>query len=124
MTTENVLTKGHFVIAPGDAKPSTFNPLIFARKSPEFLVQLLEQSAGVTLEDKPKQALFTVLAGLPENASMRDLLDAITVQEAASLGMTVEQYEALSPLLMALQQMQSQGLYAALLMDKPSQDKT
>lgn len=113
--------KGHVVIVPGDAKPSTFNPLSFARESPEFLVQLLEQCAGVKLEDEPKQALFAILANLPVNASMRDLLDAVTVQEAANLGMTVEQYEALSPLLMALQQMQSQGLYAALLMNKTSQ---
>ena len=45
---------------------------------------------------------------------MRDLYEAIKVQEAASLGVTVEQYEALSPVLEALQGMLASGYHAAL----------
>lgn len=51
---------------------------------------------------------------------MRDLYEAIKVQEAASLGVTVEQYEALSPVLEALQRMLAPGDHDALF-EQPSE---
>lgn len=49
---------------------------------------------------------------------MLDLFEAIKAQEAASLGITPEQYEALSPLLVALREMQEKGPLAGLF-DQP-----
>lgn len=45
---------------------------------------------------------------------MRDLCEAIKVQEAASLGVTAEQYEVLSQVLDALQGLLAPGAYAGL----------
>ncbi|MGG5276361.1 hypothetical protein [Pseudomonas syringae pv. coryli] len=118
-SSDNPKEHGHFLLlANSDAKPHAFNPLVFARRAPEFLVQFLESCTGVKLGEKPKQALFTILEDLPDNASMLDLMKAITAHEAASLGLSVDQYEALSPLFAALKHMQSEGLYVALLVNK------
>ncbi|WP_155741811.1 hypothetical protein [Pseudomonas putida] len=58
--------------------------------------------------------LLAIVAALPEGATMLDLFEAIKAHEAASLGITSEQYEALSPLLVALRGMQEKGALAAL----------
>jgi hypothetical protein len=47
--------------------------------------------------------------------SMRDLYEAIKAQEAASLGVTAEQYEALSPVLDAVQGLLAPGAHACLI---------
>lgn len=101
-------------IDPSVLQPSKFNPLEAGRTEPEFIVQLLEQFVGAKLSAEKKTSILTAISELPEGAGMRDLYEAIKVQEAASLGVTVEQYEALSPVLEALQGMLTQGDHAAL----------
>lgn len=88
-------------------KSSGFDPLVVARTESVFMLQLLEQASGVTLDDEQKQTFITVLSDLPEGATVIDLLDAI-------LGVPPEQYEPLAPLFKALQQMQQEGVYAGL----------
>ncbi|MBJ2259190.1 hypothetical protein [Pseudomonas psychrophila] len=104
----------HTLILGGDAQSFSFNPLEAARKSPEFMVQMLEQSAGVKLNDAKKTVMLTILANLPEGATMRDLYEAIQLEEATSIGIKPEQYEALAPLLEALGRMQAEGVHAHL----------
>ncbi|TCV51430.1 hypothetical protein EDB99_10796 [Pseudomonas sp. 460] len=77
-------------------------------------MQLLEQVIGAKLSDEKQTSILAVVSELPEDATMRDLYEAIKVQEAASLGVTAEQYEALSPVLDALQGLLAPGAYAAL----------
>jgi hypothetical protein len=101
-------------IYPDAQQSSTYNPLEATRTAPEFLVKFLEQSIGAKLTSEKKTVVLSILAELPEGATMRDLYEAIKAQEAASIGVTPEQYMALSPLLMALQGMQAQGLYAGI----------
>ncbi|TPG88088.1 hypothetical protein EAH72_33730 [Pseudomonas caspiana] len=110
---------GHALILGGDAELSRFNPLEAARTAPEFMVQLLEQASGITLGGDEKKAVLSVLADLPEGATMRDLLDAIKAKEAASLGITAEQYEALSPLFQALQRILAEGVHTGLFTQHP-----
>lgn len=104
----------HTIILGGDAEMSRFNPLEAARNAPEFMVQLLEQSAGIKLDDEKKKVVLSILADLPEGATMRDLYEAIKVEEAASIGIKPEQYEALAPLFEALRRMQAEGVHAGL----------
>lgn len=75
---------------------------------------MLEQSAGVKLNDAKKTVMLTILANLPEGATMRDLYEAIQLEEATSIGIKPEQYEALAPLLEALGRMQAEGVHAHL----------
>jgi hypothetical protein len=105
---------GHVLILGGNAEHSAYNPIDAARSAPEFMVQLLEQAAGLTLGSEEKKAVISILGDLPEGATMRDLLDAIKAKEAESLGITPEQYDALEPLFVALQRMQAEGVYASL----------
>ncbi len=95
-------------------QPFKFNPLEAGRAEPDFIVQLLEQLVGAKLSAEKKTSVLTIISELPEGAGMRDLYEAIKVQEAASLGLTVEKYEALSPVLEALRGMLTQGGHAAL----------
>lgn len=95
--------------------PSKFNPLEAARTSLEFVVQFLEQAIGAKLTTEKKAAVLSVISDLPEGATMRDLYEAIKVQEAAAVGLTIEQYEAFSPVLEALQGLLAPGAYARLL---------
>lgn len=94
--------------------PSIFNPLEAARTSPEFIVQLLEQAIGAQLSAEKKTSILAVVSELPEDATMRDLYEAIKGQEAASLGLTAEQYEILTPVLDRLQGLLVPGAYAGL----------
>lgn len=98
---------------PSVLQPFKFNPLEAGRAEPDFIVQLLEQLVGEKLSAEKKTSILTIISELPEGAGMRDLYEAIKVQEAASLGLTVEKYEALSPVLEALQGMLTQGDQAA-----------
>ncbi|MHC5195086.1 hypothetical protein ACYSUW_15125 [Pseudomonas frederiksbergensis] len=101
-------------IDPSVQQPSKFNPLEAARTSPEFIVQLLEEVIGAKLSAEKKTSILAVVSELPEDATMRDLYEAIKVQEAASLGVTADQYEALSPVFDALQGLLAPGAYAGL----------
>ncbi|WP_454253991.1 hypothetical protein [Pseudomonas sp. Marseille-Q7302] len=101
-------------IDPSAVQPFKFNPLEAGRAEPDFIVQLLEQFAGTKLSAEKKALILTVISELPEGAGMRDLYEAIKVREAASLGVTVEQYEALAPVLEALQRMLAPGDHGAL----------
>ncbi|ANF89315.1 hypothetical protein A7J50_6023 (plasmid) [Pseudomonas antarctica] len=92
--------RGHTLILGGKAEPSGFSPLKVARTSPEFMVQLLELTAGKSLDDEQKQTVITVLAGLPEDATVMDLENALA------------QYQGLAPIFKALQQMQIEGVHA------------
>lgn len=66
-----------------------------ARTAAEFIVQLLERSAGVKVEGDLRQTLISILQDLPEGANVRDLRNAV-------LGIETEQVK---PLLDALDQM-------------------
>lgn len=44
----------HTIILGGSVEPLRLDPLEAARSSPEFIVQLLEQYAGVKLNDEKK----------------------------------------------------------------------
>jgi len=101
-------------IEPSVQQPYKFNPLDVGRAEPEFIVQLLEQFAGAKLSAEKKTSILNVISDLPKGAGMRDLYEAIKVQEAASLGITPEQYETLSPVLEALQGLMAPGAYAGL----------
>jgi hypothetical protein len=101
-------------IDPTVQQPSKFNSLEAARTSPEFVVQFLEQVIGAKLTTEKKAAVLSVISDLPEGATMRDLYEAIKVQEAATLGVTPDQYEALSPVLEALQGLLAPGAYVSL----------
>lgn len=101
-------------IDPSVSQPYKFNPLEAGRAEPEFIVQLLEQFVGAKLSAEKKTSILAVIAELPEGAGMRDLCEAIKAQEAASLGVTVQQYQALSPVLEVLQGMLVSGDHAAL----------
>lgn len=90
-------------IDPSLQQSITLDPLEASRAEPDFIVQFLEQLVGVKLNAEKKASILNVVSKLPEGAGMRDLYEAIMVKEAASLGVTVEQYEALSPVLEALQ---------------------
>ncbi|WP_426158049.1 hypothetical protein [Pseudomonas sp. TSRC2-2] len=104
----------HMIILGGSVEPLRLDPLEAARSSPEFIVQLLEQYAGVKLNDEKKQLVLSILSGLPEGATMRDLYEAIKVKEAASIGIKPEQYDALAPLFEALCRMQKEGVHVGL----------
>lgn len=99
-----------FPVAPS----AELESLELSQASPEFIVQLLEQVIGAQLSAEKKTSIFGVVSELPEDATMRDLCEAIKVQEAASLGVTAEQYEVLSPVLDALQGLLAPGDYAGL----------
>lgn len=106
--------KGKPFFFAADAEPFGFNPLDVARTAPEFMVEFLERAAEITFDDWQKQAVHSVLAELPQGATMRDLYEAIKAKEAAALGITPEQYEGLEPLFRALQKMQEEGKMAGL----------
>lgn len=95
-------------------QPYAFNPVDAARTEPEFLVQMLERMLDEKFSTENRAGLLAIVAALPEGATMLDLFEAIKAQEAASLGITPEQYEALSPLLVALRGMQEEGALAGL----------
>jgi hypothetical protein len=99
---------------PSVLQPFKFNPLEAGRAEPDFIVQLLEQFVGAKLSAEKNTSILTISSELPQGAGMRDLYEAIQVQEAASLGITVEEYEALSPVLEALQGILTQRDHAAL----------
>lgn len=90
------------------------NPLKVGREAPELLVDLLEKIGEVTLDEEQKLALRAVIAALPNEATMRDLIGALKTKEAADMGITLEQYEALTPLFLALQAVQAEGAYSHL----------
>lgn len=92
----------------------TLNPLEMGRAAPELLVDLLGQIGEVVLDEEQKLALRAVIVALPNEATMRDLIEALKAKEAAELGITLEQYEALTPLFLALQAMQAEGAYSHL----------
>ncbi|MBX8556961.1 hypothetical protein K5D56_26360 [Pseudomonas cichorii] len=95
-------------------QPFKFNLLEAGRSEPDFIVQLLEQFSATKLSAEKKTSILIIISELPEGAGMRDLYEAIKVQEAASLGITVEQYEVLSPVLEALQGIFTSGDHAFL----------
>ncbi|NVL49949.1 hypothetical protein F2S72_09370 [Pseudomonas syringae pv. actinidiae] len=101
-------------IDPSVVQPFKFNPLEAGRAEPDFIVQLLEQFASTKLSAEKKASILTIISELPDGAGMSDLYEAIKVQEAASLGVTVEQYDALSPVLESLQRMLAPGDQDAL----------
>lgn len=98
-------TRRNFVL-DADTESSVFNPLAAAR---EFLVETLEQAAGIKLDAEKRVFLLAIVADLPENATMYDLYEAINLKEAESVGLTSEQYKALTPLLEALKRITQQG---------------
>lgn len=100
-------------IDPSAAQPFRSNPLEAGRAQPDFVVQLLEQYAGTKLGAE-KTIIAAVITELPEGAGISDLHEAINVQEAKSLGVKVEQYEAFSPVLEALQRMLAPGDHGIL----------
>jgi len=95
-------------------QPFKFNPLEAGRTEPEFIVQFLEQVVGAKLSAEKKTSILAIISDLPKGAGMLDLYEAIKVQEAASLGITPEQYETLSPVLEALQRLLAPGAYTGL----------
>lgn len=99
--------KGNSFLFGANKKPSGFDPLAAARRESVFMLQLLEHAAGVTLDENQRATFISVLADLPEGATVIDLLDAI-------LGIEPEEYKPLEPLFKALQRMQEQGVYAGL----------
>lgn len=90
-----------------------FNPLAMAKENADFIVEFLGRMPGVKLSESKKKVLLSIVESLPDGASMHTLLDAIKAQEAAELGITVEQYDALGPLFEALQVMCSRSSAAA-----------
>ncbi|HBO5514607.1 TPA: hypothetical protein L4559_003502 [Pseudomonas aeruginosa] len=98
-------------------EPIVMNPLEAGRSAPEYLVDFLEQLGEVSLDSEQRQALHAVLEDLPQGASMRDLIEALKAKEAAELGISLEQYEALTPLFRALQAMQEKGPFSHLFTD-------
>jgi len=92
-------------------EPISLNPVEAGRTEPEYLINLLEQIGEVTLDTEQRQALQGVVADLSDGASMRDLLEALKAKEAAELGISLEQYEALTPLFLALQSLLGQGSF-------------
>ncbi|MGG2621670.1 hypothetical protein [Pseudomonas aeruginosa] len=97
--------------------PIAMNPLEAGRSAPEYLVDFLEQLGEVSLDSEQRQALHAVVEDLPQGASMRDLIEALKAKEAAELGISLEQYEALTPLFRALQAMQEKGPFSHLFSD-------
>ena len=85
----------------------TYDALNAAHTAPEFILQLLEAAAGVTLDSQRKQTMVSVLSGLPENAILIDLLNAVR-------GLESEQSEPLKPLLDVMEQMQKEGVHATV----------
>ncbi|HHK0379417.1 TPA: hypothetical protein ACQQJB_003591 [Pseudomonas aeruginosa] len=98
-------------------EPIAMNPVEAGRTAPEYLVDFLEQLGEVSLDSEQRQAVHAVVEDLPEGASMHDLIEALKVKEAAELGISVEQYEALTPLFRALQAMQEKGQFSHLFTD-------
>lgn len=98
-------------------QPMAMNPLESGRSAPEFILDFILQLGETTLEKAQRQALLEVIKGLPEGASLRDLIEALKVKEAAELGISLEQYEALTPLFRALQAMQENGSFSHLFTD-------
>lgn len=101
-------------IDPSLLQPYKLDPLEAGRAEPDFIVNLLEQFAGEKLSAEKKATLLTVISEMPEGSGMRDLYAAIKAQEAASLGVTAEQFEALSPVLEALRGILASGEHAAI----------
>lgn len=99
---------------PSIQQPYKLNPLEAGRAAPEFLVQLLEQFVGAKLSAEKEASIISIISELPQGAGMRDLYEAIKAQESASLGITPEQYETLSPVLEALQGLLAPGAHAVL----------
>ncbi|TCV62767.1 hypothetical protein [Pseudomonas fluorescens] len=95
-------------------QPCKLNPLEEGRTEPEFFVQFLEQLIDAKLSAEKKTLILAIISDLPKGAGMRDLYEAIKVQEAASLGITPEQYETLSPVIDALQWLLSPSAYNGL----------
>ncbi|NRC34066.1 hypothetical protein HB746_34415 [Pseudomonas aeruginosa] len=98
-------------------EPIAMNPIEACRTAPEYLVDFLEQLGEVSLDSEQRKALRVVVDDLPEGASMRDLIEALKAKEAAELGISLEQYEALTPLFRALQAMQEKGPFSLLFTD-------
>lgn len=94
---------GHTIVVGGKKASSGFSPLKVARTSPEFIAQLLEHAARETLDDEQKNVLITVLAGLPDAATVHDLENAIL------------EYPDLTNILKTLHKMQTEGVFAGLI---------
>lgn len=99
----------------GKGESFTLNPLEGSREAPDLLVNLIAQIGEVVLDAEQKLALREVIVGLPHGATMLDLIAVLKAKEAAELGISLEQYEALTPLFLALQAMQAKGAYSHLL---------
>ncbi|RNF58450.1 hypothetical protein EFK68_03470 [Pseudomonas aeruginosa] len=82
------------------------------RGVPELLVDLIAQIGEVVLYAEQKLALRQVIIGLPHGATMRDLIAVLKTKEAAELGISLEQYEALTTLFLALQAMHAKIVYS------------
>ncbi|HCE7248667.1 TPA: hypothetical protein NHR53_006675 [Pseudomonas aeruginosa] len=95
-------------------EPISLNLLEAGRDFPDHLVELLEQIGETALDGDQKHALRAVIADLPHHATMRDLIEVLKAKEAEELGITLEQYEALAPLFLALQAPQEEGAYFQL----------
>lgn len=96
-------------VSLGTNETASLNPLYAARTEPEFLIRFLEGVNEAPFSCEKKEMLLALISDLPADASMRDLLDAIKAKEVADLGITPDQYEALGPLLLALQQLDAGG---------------
>lgn len=103
------LTKG--------GRSTVFNPLQAARDEPggvDWMVDFLSSMARVALDDAQKAALKTLIRELPKGASMALLIERISISEADQLGITLEQYKALTPLIEELFALSQPGKHSGL----------
>lgn len=96
------------------ATPISLNPLDAGLSAPESVVRMIELMSQKTLDPVQEQAMLALVTALPKGATMRDLIQAIKEKESADLGITVDQYDALSPLFGVLEGLLAEGAYASI----------
>lgn len=87
----------------------TLNPL--ETGSPSEVLSLLASMAKVTLTPEQEEASLAILKSLPSGGTIRDFIDACDAATASQLGISQEMFEAIRPLLHALESFATEGPY-------------
>ncbi len=83
---------------------SSFNPMSAAvdDEGRNWLIDFFCEMANVTLTAEQRAGYLGVIESLPQGAHMADFVRAAKLHEAATLGVSIETFDALSPLLVAM----------------------
>ena len=75
------------------------------------VVDVLLLATGLEMDDENKSSIKTVIAGLPKDATMKVLIDAINTQGAEQLGISQSAYYAIIPFIEVLATSSRSGRY-------------